>query len=69
MEVGLATEAPKKGKKKGHTAPKMCFQLGSAHSVQTVHGTNDGKYTNVTEPGIDLGLPTQASAAKLSNAD
>jgi hypothetical protein len=62
-------DAIKKGKKKGHTAPKMCFQLGSVRSVQTVHGANDGKYTNVTEPGVNLGLATQASAAKPSNAN
>ena len=34
-----------------------------------VHGANDGKYTNVTKPGIDLGLATQSSAAKPSNAN
>jgi hypothetical protein len=34
-----------KGKKKGHTAPEMSFQLGSTCSVQTVHGTNDGNYS------------------------
>jgi hypothetical protein len=62
-------DATKKGKKKGHTAPKMCFQLGSARSVQMVHGANDGKYTNVTKPGIDLGSATQAYAAKPSNAN
>jgi hypothetical protein len=59
----------KKGKKKEHTAPKMCFQIGSARSVQTVHGTNDGKYSKVTEPGVDLSSATQASTAKPSNAD
>ncbi len=31
----------KKEKKKEHTTPKMCFQIGSACSVQTVHGAND----------------------------
>jgi hypothetical protein len=64
-----AANATKKGKKKEHTALDMCFQLGSAHSVQTVCGANDGKYTTVTTPGIDLGLATQASTAKPSNAD
>jgi hypothetical protein len=44
----------------------MCFQIGSARSVQTVHGANDGKYFKVTEPGIKLGTGTQASAANLN---
>jgi hypothetical protein len=52
--------ATKKGKKKGHIAPEMCFQLGSTRSVQTVHGANDEKYMNVTKPGVNLGLATQA---------
>jgi hypothetical protein len=59
----------KKGKKKKHSAPEMCFQIGSACSVQTVHGMNDGKYSKVTEPGLDLSSATQASAAKPSNAN
>ncbi len=59
----------KKGKKKKHSTPEMCFQIGSARSVQTVHGTNDGKYSKVTEPGIDLSTATQASAAKPLNAN
>ncbi len=58
-----------KGKKKEHTAPKMCFQIGSAGCVQTVHGANDGKYTNVTEPGVKQGTGTQVSAATKSNAE
>jgi hypothetical protein len=57
--------ATKKGKKKGHTATEMCFQLGSARSVQTVHGANDGKYTDATEPGVNLGPATQASQPNL----
>jgi hypothetical protein len=32
----------------------MCFQLGSARSVQTVHGANEGKHNNVPEPGVEL---------------
>ncbi len=64
-----AADATKKGKKKKHTAPDMCFQLGSACSVQTVHGSDDGKYTTVIEPGTDLGLAIQASTAKPPNAD
>jgi hypothetical protein len=47
----------------------MCFHIGSARSVQTVHGANDGKYSKVTEPGVDLSSATQASTAKPSNAD
>jgi hypothetical protein len=50
--IKQAAGANKKGKKKEHTAPEMCFQIGSARSVQTVHGANDGKYTNVTKPGV-----------------
>jgi hypothetical protein len=64
-----AADDNKKGKKKKHSKPKMCFQIGSTHSVQTVHGANDGKYSKVTEPGIDLSSATQASAAKTSNTD
>ena len=41
--IKQAADANKKGRKKEHTAPKMCLQIGSAHSVQTVHGANDGK--------------------------
>jgi hypothetical protein len=29
---------------KAYTTPEMCFQLGSARSVQTVHGVNEGKH-------------------------
>ena len=46
----------------------MCFQIGSTRSVQTVHGANNGKYTKVTEPGVELGAGTQASAATTLNA-
>ncbi len=67
--IKLAAGANKKGKKKEHTAPKMCFQIGSAHSLQTVHGANNGKYTNVTKPGVELGTGTQASAATKLNAE
>jgi hypothetical protein len=58
----------KRGKKKEHTAPKMCFQIGSTRSVQTVHGANNGKYSHITKPGVNLGAGTQASAATTSNA-
>jgi hypothetical protein len=66
--IKRATGVTKKGKKE-HTAPKMCFQLGSARSVQTVHGANDGKYTKDAAPGVELGLGTKASAAKKLNAE
>ncbi len=66
--IKWATSGGKKGKKE-HTAPEMCFELGSACSVQTVHGANDGKYTKVAEPGIDLGSGNKASAANNSNAE
>ncbi len=65
--IKWAASGRKKGKKE-HTAPEMCFQLGSAHSVQTVHGANDGKYTKVAKPGVDLGLGNKASTANNSNA-
>ncbi len=44
--------------KKEHTAPKICFQIGSTCSVQIVHGTNDRKYSKVTKPGINLSSAT-----------
>jgi hypothetical protein len=47
----------------------MCFQIGCARSVQTVHDANDGKYSKVTEPVVDLSSATQASAAEPSNTD
>ena len=47
----------------------MCFQLGSARSVQTVHGANEGKYDNVPEPGVELRPGTPASAANPLNAN
>jgi hypothetical protein len=65
--IKQAASGGKKGKKE-HTAPEMCFQLGSARSVQMVHGANDGKYTKVAEPGVDLGSGNKASAANNSNA-
>ncbi len=66
--IKRAASGGKKGKKE-HTAPEMCFQLGSACSIQTVHGANNGKYTKVAKPGIDLGLGNKASAANNSNAE
>jgi hypothetical protein len=64
--IKQAANANKKGRKKEHTAPEMCFQIGSARSVQTVHGANDGKYSKVTKPGIELGTGTQAFTANLN---
>jgi hypothetical protein len=64
--IKKVADANKKGRKKEHTTPEMCFQIGSACSVQTVHGTNDGKYSKVTKPGIKLATGTQASAANLN---
>jgi hypothetical protein len=46
----------------------MCFQLGSARSVQMVHGDSNENYTKVAKPGVELGLGDKASAAKNSNA-
>jgi hypothetical protein len=64
----LAADSSKKNKK-AYTAPEMCFQLGSARSVQTVHGANEGKHNNVPEPGVKLRpAGTEAPAANL-NAD
>jgi hypothetical protein len=48
----LAADSSKKNKK-AYTAPEMCFQLGGARSVQTVHGANEGKHNNVPEPGVN----------------
>jgi hypothetical protein len=47
----------------------MCFQLGSARSVQTVHGANEGKHNNVPEPGVELRPGSSAFAANHLNAD
>jgi hypothetical protein len=64
--IKQAADANMKGRKKEYTAPKMCFQIGNACSIETVHGANDGKYSKVTKPGIKLGTGTQASAANLN---
>jgi hypothetical protein len=55
--IKQAADANKKGGKNKHMAPKMCFQISSARSVQTVHGTNNGKYSKVTKSGIGHGNP------------
>jgi hypothetical protein len=65
--IKRAASGGKKGKKE-HTAPEMCFQLGSTCSIQTVHGTNNGKYMKVAKPGVDLGSGNKASAANNLNA-
>jgi hypothetical protein len=59
----------KRRAKKAYTAPEMCFQLGSARSVQTVHGANEGTHNNVPEPGVELRPGSTASAANQLNAD
>ena len=64
----LAVDTSKKSKTT-YTAPEMCFQLGSACSVQTVHGKNDGKHNNVSEPCVNFCPATKAPAADPSNAD
>ncbi len=64
----LAVDSSKKSKK-AYTAPEMCFQLGSARSVQTVHGENDGTHNNVPKPGVNFFPATKAPAANPSNAD
>ena len=58
----LAANASKKNKK-AYIAPEMCFQLGSARSVQTVHGAHEGKHSNVPEPGVELCPGTTGAAA------
>jgi hypothetical protein len=69
LAVACAVEGSKSGRKKDHTAPKMCFKLGGDCSVQTIHGTNDRKYAKTTEPGAVPGIGTQASATAPATAD
>jgi hypothetical protein len=69
LAVVCAAEERKSGRKKDHTAPKMCFKLGSNRSVQTIHGANNGKYAKTTKPGTVLGIGTQASAAAPATAN
>jgi hypothetical protein len=64
--IKQVADANKKGRKKEHTTPKICIQIGSARSVQTVHGKNNGKYSKVTEQGIKLGTGALASTANLN---
>jgi len=65
----LAADSSKKNKK-AYTAPEMCFRLGNARSVQTVHGANEGKHNNAPEPGVELcPAGTKAPAANPLNAD
>jgi hypothetical protein len=64
----LAVDSSKKSKK-AYTAPEMCFQLGSARNVQTVHGKNDGKHNNVPKQGVNFCPATKAPAANPSNAN
>jgi hypothetical protein len=69
QDVLTAAEGSKSGRKKEHTAPDMCFRLGSDCSVQSIHGANDGKYTTTTKPGAVPGIGTQASTAASATAD
>ncbi len=69
LAVPRAAEGSKSGRKKEHTAPKMCFKLGGNHSVQTIHGANNGKYTKTTKPGAEPGIGTQASTATPATAN
>jgi hypothetical protein len=64
-----AAEGSKLGRKKEHSAPEMCFRLGGDCSVQTIHGTNDGKYTQTTEPCVEPGFGTKASTAAPATAN
>ncbi len=69
LVVTCATEGSKSGRKKEHTAPKMCFKLGGNCSVQTIHGANNRKHTKPTNPGAEPGVSTQASAAAPATAN
>ncbi len=64
-----AAEGSKSGRKKEHTAPKMCFKLGGDCSIQTIHGANDENYAKTIEPGAEPGVGKQASAAAPATAD
>ena len=63
LSYKMTTADASKKNKKAYTAPEMCFQLGSARSVQTGHGANEGKHKNVPQPGVGLCPGTTASAA------
>ena len=69
LAVTRAAEGSKLGRKTEHTAPEMCFRMGGNCSIQTIHRANDGKYTKTTEPGVELGFGTKASAAAPATAD
>jgi hypothetical protein len=69
LAVTCAAEGSKSGRKKEHTAPKMCFKLGGNHSVQTIHGANNRKYAKTTVPGAETGVGNQASAAAPATAN
>jgi hypothetical protein len=62
LAVSCTTDSRKPGRKKDCTAPKMCFRLSGNHSIQTIQGANNGKYTKTTKPGAEPGVGTQASA-------
>jgi hypothetical protein len=69
LAVTHAAEGSKLGRKKEHTAPKMCFKLGGNRSIQTIHGANNRKHAKSTKPGAELGIGTQASAAAPATAN
>jgi hypothetical protein len=69
LAVTCAAEVSKLGRKKEHTAPKMCIKLGSDRNIQIIHGANNGKYAKTTKPGTEPGVGTQASAAAPATAD
>ncbi len=69
LAATCAAEGRKSGRKNEHTAPDLCFRLDGNHSVQTIHGANDRKYTTTTKPGALPGIGTQASAAASATAN
>jgi hypothetical protein len=69
LEETRVAEGRKLGRKKEHTAPKICFKLGGVCSVQTIHGANNGKHAKPNKPGAELGVGTQASAAAPATAN
>jgi hypothetical protein len=69
LAVTCAAERSKLGRKKEHTAPRMCFKLGGDHSVQTINGANIGKHVKPTKQGDVPGIGTQASTSAPATAN
>jgi hypothetical protein len=69
LAVAYTSELSKSGREKDHTAPKMCFKLGSNCSLQTIHGANNRDYTKTTKPGAAPGVGIQAFAAAPATAN